>query len=59
MTHMKHYFAGSEKQLLVNKEACWDGSLWVAAMFSIFGVCVCLKREQYVVLGAGLWVFFF
>lgn len=41
MTHMKH-FASSEKQLLVNKAAYWDSSAWVAAMFSIFGVCVCV-----------------
>lgn len=57
MTHIKH-FAGSEKQLLVNKAVYRDSIPWVAAMFSIFGVCVCvcarLKLEQHVVLGAGL-----
>ena len=41
MTHIK-LFAGSEKQLLVNKAVYWDSSRWVAAMFSIFGVCVCV-----------------
>lgn len=41
MTHIKH-FAGSKKQLLVNKAVYRDSIPWVAAMFSIFGVCVCV-----------------
>lgn len=41
MAHMKD-FAGSEKQLLVNKAAYWDSGPWDAAMFSIFGLCVCV-----------------